>query len=50
MAVPGTTLVHPDFAVALKHFCINRLQATGADTGGVLDFSAEPMGIEHAKG
>jgi hypothetical protein len=45
MAMPGTTLVHPDLTVAFKHFCVNRLQALGADTGGVLDFSAQVAGI-----
>jgi hypothetical protein len=45
MAMPGTTLVHPDFTVALKHFCINRLQALGTDTGGILYFSAPVAGI-----
>jgi len=44
MAVPETTLVHPDFTVALEHFCIDRLQAMGADAGGVLDFSALATG------
>jgi len=39
IAMPGATLVHPDFTVALKYFCINRFQALRTNTGGVLDFS-----------
>ena len=45
MAVLATTLVHPDFAVALEHFRIDRFQAMGADTGGVFNFSALAIGI-----
>jgi hypothetical protein len=45
LTMPCTALVHPDFSLALVHFCINRLQALRADTGGILDFSALAEGI-----